>query len=653
MRVSILLKELNIGKNTLATYLEGFGINVTSINQKIEDESIVNACRLHFSNDAFEYKKRLKKLNKERKEIVPFDRLVKECNFYLEFNKKFTTANEEFFYEVKSSINLKRLYLIKKVNKYSSLFLLKDIERLNESNAEKIKIIDNLLIELNKEVKLEYVKKISENSRINKINVNIVRRKSDFVVANKNMIMVPFKNDTSRSFITAFNSKRILKRFDIKGSVLNDLITEIEFKWFHEFEVKHLLALKSLYSNIDKFLVTYKKIENQDTLTYFEEGNKPAYHKSIACQRLNSSFNNFEFTKEMKIKGIEMQVREWYKEQKKIYNIEIEKNREIIISNCLLKFKLTEVPLFVNFNNGGYEEIKNYTLEEIKNRLNNVIKNANYYYKNAEKNVQDIIDEFGIKVYLENYVIKGIEAVPVDFHEVIIDFVRNYKSKVAYWLSEYYRITFNKNIEFDSKILEKIGFHECSNCSSEIIDLKVDKSNLNEIENYISKVFGDEKPIYNSITIKDLKQIGYKVQIIPSHGENNKIAIFSLGDEILSALTETNFTGTVNDETLVIESKTLENNNCLYLTNKKDLNTTDIHTIILTKIVDDLPIINGYAEYLLVHALTENGAIEKYIVTKQEHKSLKSGEALCIPLDINKNIKNGYNFGYIITNVGV
>lgn len=340
-------------------------------------------------------------------------------------------------------------------------------------------------------------------------------------------------------FITTFNSKRILKQFDIKNSLLNELITEIEFKWFHEYEVKHLLALKSLYIDINKFLMMYDRIENQDTLTYFEEGNKPSYHKSINCERLHSPFNNFAFTKEMKIKGIEENVREWYKEQKRKYNIEIEKDREIIISNCLLRFKLTEVPQFVNYDNSNYEKIINYSLEEIESFLNNAIKRANYFYQ-SNNEIKEMLDKFGSQVYLEDYKIKGIDIVPVQSRYIIEDFVRNYKSKVAYWLGEYYRIRFNRNIEFNGQILEKIGFQECSTCNniqSNSITVKREEKN----ETYSNVITLESFKKLNNCKVflkksKDKKDVAYAIL----HLEDGTKEIIYATKELRKALDENN-----------------------------------------------------------------------------------------------------------------
>ncbi len=339
-------------------------------------------------------------------------------------------------------------------------------------------------------------------------------------------------------FITTFNSKRILRQFDIENSTLNELITEIEFKWFHEYEVKHLLALKNLYIDINKFLMMYDRIKNQDTLTYFEEGNKPAYHKSLTCQKLNSSFNNFRFTKEMKERKIENEVREWYKEQKKKYNIEIKKDRDIIISNCKLKFKLNELPEFISYDNSGYEKIINYSLEEIKKILNNAISRTNYYYQ-SNNEIKEILDKFGSLVYLEDYKIKGIEIIPVHSRYIIEDFVRNYKSKVAYWLGEYYRVAFNKNIEFNGQILETIGFQECSMCDNIKLNSVIIKNNKNNIYSDVITLESFKEANNCKVELKkskDKSDIAYAIL----HLEDGTKEIIYASKELRKALDENN-----------------------------------------------------------------------------------------------------------------
>lgn len=199
MRVSTLIKELNIGKNTLAAYLESFGINVVSINQKIEDESILNSCRLYFSKDKLQYKERLKQLRKQKKEIEPFVRLTNECDFYVNFDKEIKGIynDKESLDEVEFSLKLKKIYLIKKINKYKSIFLLKNVIDSKQINNEKITILDRLLIELNKPTNLKFILDDYTNRTYN---INKLRRRSDNIVDDESMIMSSFRNGTSENF---------------------------------------------------------------------------------------------------------------------------------------------------------------------------------------------------------------------------------------------------------------------------------------------------------------------------------------------------------------------------------------------------------------------------------------------------------------------
>lgn len=456
--------------------------------------------------------------------------------------------------------------------------------------------------------------------------------------------------ENSKVFITAFNSKRILKQFDIENSKLNELITEVEFKWFHQYEVKHLLALKYLYSDINKFLMMYDRIKNQDTLTYFEEGNKPAYHKSFTCHKLNSSFNNFRFTKEMKERKIENEVREWYKEQKKKYNIEIENDRDKIISNCKLRFKLNEIPEFISFDNSSYDKISNYSFLEINDKLNVLINEVNDYYNSSTK-VKDILDKFGSQVFLEDNKSVGIEKVPKEYHVEINYFLKKFKSKIAYWLGEYYRVAFNKNIEFKASILEEIGFRECSTCKNEMTQTK----NIKSIEDFITEVFQQNKiehyQINTQIRIKDLKDLGYKIEIKqPFEDVLFKVVKFTKDNEVFIANTEGGFTGSVNDNTLIIVTKDIYNNEYLHLINEGNVNTKE-KEVIISKI-ENLPILEGHEVYLLIDVLLDDYTKEKYIVNKKLNTGLSVGPAICLRQSPTENSMNGYKYGYTFVSIG-
>lgn len=299
---------------------------------------------------------------------------------------------------------------------------------------------------------------------------NIVTDNSTNKIEIKNAENIFKPENHNKVYITKHNSKKLLKQFDIKNSVVNEFVSEIEFKWFHEYEVKHLLALRLLYSNSKAFFKKYNKINTFDTFTYFQEGNKPSFHNSITCKNLYSSFSNFKITPEMRKKGLTEKVRDWYKEQRFKYNIENERDRDIIITNCKLKFGLHETPEFVHYVNKGIEDNANYNIETIKERLENSIKNANSFYE-SDNEIKLILDQYGKKVYFENNEFFGLENAPTKSHIVLKEFAEIYKSKVAYWLAEYYRIQFNKEIAFEGNLLEKLGFQECSFCNGNTVIL--------------------------------------------------------------------------------------------------------------------------------------------------------------------------------------
>ena len=61
------------------------------------------------------------------------------------------------------------------------------------------------------------------------------------------------------TYITKFNSKRIIQDLDLKNFDVSGEIFRIEFKWFNNYEIKELLAFKMLFANPEEFFKLYIK----------------------------------------------------------------------------------------------------------------------------------------------------------------------------------------------------------------------------------------------------------------------------------------------------------------------------------------------------------------------------------------------------------
>lgn len=72
----------------------------------------------------------------------------------------------------------------------------------------------------------------------------------------------------------------------------------------------------------------------------------------------------------------------------------------------------------------------------------------------------------------------------------------------------------------------------------------------------------------SSISIKDMKSVGYTASVGQPAGKPYKVAKFTKGDETLLATTAKDFTGNVDENTMVICGNNANNEPRLYLTNK-------------------------------------------------------------------------------------
>ena len=72
----------------------------------------------------------------------------------------------------------------------------------------------------------------------------------------------------------------------------------------------------------------------------------------------------------------------------------------------------------------------------------------------------------------------------------------------------------------------------------------------------------------SSISIKDLKSVGYTAQVGQPTGKPYQVAKFTKGDETMLATTSKDFSGKVDENTMVICGANASGEPRLYLTNK-------------------------------------------------------------------------------------
>lgn len=268
-------------------------------------------------------------------------------------------------------------------------------------------------------------------------------------------------------FITIANSKRILRKLDLGKLDLKGQIYDKPIYVFNKREEQSLLAYKELLMNPERFVKEiYQKVEIKDSYRYVYEGEMPCYHKVGDCERLNAEFCNFRIPEEIREQGVEtvQRFRTWFKGNSYLLEGKEDVFEMRINAAFHLRLKIEEMkPL----KNSGITTMNNWTLEELKNKINETLKQAGHYYYQSPKNTA-ILRQYGKWAYIGNYqgVIKNNKTGYADAEVKMFlrDYERRFKQPIKAMLCDYYRMKFNPELALNGTLLEQLGFRACHSC---------------------------------------------------------------------------------------------------------------------------------------------------------------------------------------------
>jgi hypothetical protein len=270
------------------------------------------------------------------------------------------------------------------------------------------------------------------------------------------------------AFLTSSNFLSIISKIDINEiEESDDKVYEKPIYFLSPFEKKKLIGIQSFLADPENFTKEYyKKVDKEDTLKYIFEGGTPAYHLDSNCDRLNSSFTNYEIPGEIKEKG-ETEVkkfRDWFKQ-----NMYLPEKPDVFTARLQLAFGLKNPPKPVDYDNSGIEKVENIELNELKRRINELLSKAGQYYVKSDDRKKNILKRFQKYTYL-GFSKKEIQNNDTGFtDEAIKKFLRQYdehfKKPVKALLIDYYRVKLNPTLNFEGNLLEQLGFKICANCA--------------------------------------------------------------------------------------------------------------------------------------------------------------------------------------------
>jgi hypothetical protein len=285
-----------------------------------------------------------------------------------------------------------------------------------------------------------------------------------------------------RVFITKANYQRMFKKFDLKN--IPDLQGDIYKRpiyFFSKFEQKDLLAMKALLKDPENFIgLYYNPVVREDTLRYVYENGQPAYHRHSECPNLHSQFKNFEIPIEIREKGKEevTRFRNWFKANKELFETDIKRFTELLELYFLVKVS----PKTIEQGNSGSQQVINYSLEELENEIDALVKEAGRFYYASEKNTV-ILKRFSKFTFL------AYKADPIDGNETgysqaeVKELLRHYnetfKKPIKRLLVEYYKVTYNPSLSFSGALLDMLGFKCCGSCENGLLIEEIEKLNSN------------------------------------------------------------------------------------------------------------------------------------------------------------------------------
>lgn len=280
------------------------------------------------------------------------------------------------------------------------------------------------------------------------------------------------------AYITSHNAHKIVTRNNFKNIKLSGEVYKYKLYIFSQYEENSLLAIQELFKNPEKYFnEIYDPMVVYDTKKYVYKEQQPAYHTSTDCQRLHSDFTNFELPEEIIERGdaeIE-RFRTWF-----IENSHLLQTPDAFVMRLELAFKIKYNPKAINYENTGFSEFKNYSLEKLENEIDSLIKEAGRYYYDNEKNTS-ILKFFG-KLSGCAFSKKPLYNNNTGYtNDEVISFLKDYhlrfKTPIKKLLIEYYRVKLNPKLEFAETFMEALGFRKCGACKKRELELLAQSSN--------------------------------------------------------------------------------------------------------------------------------------------------------------------------------
>ncbi len=267
------------------------------------------------------------------------------------------------------------------------------------------------------------------------------------------------------SYITVANAKRIINQTDIKSLDIQGELYKRRIYFYNKFEKNLLLSFRELFKDAEKyFSEIYVKVHNVDSFKYVYEGHAPAYHSALDCSKISAVYENYKIPDEIADQGKDevLKFRKWFNENKEHLN-----NPEIFVMHLKMRWGIETNPKAIQYKNTGYYKLENYSIEELEEKIDDLLTEAVQYYKSSER-ATAVLKKYSRATFLayrpgrlEN---NDTGYSDKEIKEILMEYDERFKRPLSVMLIEYYKVSFNPDLELNGFLLESLGFKRCSYC---------------------------------------------------------------------------------------------------------------------------------------------------------------------------------------------
>jgi len=314
------------------------------------------------------------------------------------------------------------------------------------------------------------------------------------------------------AYITKHKMLYVLNKID--GSQIEDPIKDhFRNKYFFLSDKKvNTIAIYYLFFKDPIKFIESNYIKWRDTKTLIYES-KPAFHFDDKCELLKSDFENMYIPKKIRDKDLVNELRQWADSNRVAYLSNIKEFIEMCVYHFNKKYpninlEIADFEKFKKFNS-GVEKYKNYSLEELKDEIKEITKEAKQYFEDLKK--EKVLKHFRNKVFL-GHSEESIKFNPTNIDEkeikaILREIDEKYIAPINEVIIQICIKEFISNKEFSTTILEVLNFKNCSKCyndykkNNEITSTEPKDSNyiVESVPNNINKPLVKSKhewPIY-------------------------------------------------------------------------------------------------------------------------------------------------------------